>query len=69
MRVFAYLYGIKDSQKVVLNAISLSKIITSADSAYALDPNCKSTSQRDALVSLELRELPFSSGSRRFNQS
>ena len=44
MRVFAYLNGIKDSQKVVLNATSLSKIIATADSAYALDPNCKSTS-------------------------
>ena len=51
---------------MVLNATSLSKIIASADSAYALDPNCKSTSA-DALVSLELRELPISSGSLKFN--
>ena len=44
MRVFAYLNGIKDTQKVILNAVSLSKIIVTADSAYALDTNCKSTS-------------------------
>ena len=44
MRVFAYLNGIKDTQKVVLYAINLSKIIATADAAYALDPNCKSTS-------------------------
>ena len=44
MRVFAYLNGFKDTQKVVLNAINLSKIVATPDSAYALDPNCKSTS-------------------------
>ena len=36
--------GIQDTQKVVLNAAS-SSIITAADSSYASDPRCKSTSR------------------------
>jgi hypothetical protein len=44
MRVMAYLNGIKSVQKVVLDAVSVDKVIATADSAYAIDVNCKSTS-------------------------
>ena len=44
MRVMAYLNGIKDVQKVILDAVSIDKVIATADSAYAIDENCKSTS-------------------------
>ena len=33
----AYLNGIKDTQKVVFNAVSVDKVIATADSAYAID--------------------------------
>ena len=44
MRVYAYLNGIKDEQRIVLNAVSVEKVVATADSAYAVDKDCKSTS-------------------------
>ena len=44
MRVYAYLNSIKDFQMIVLDAVSIEKVIATADSAYAVDKDCKSTS-------------------------
>ena len=44
MRVYSYLNRIKEDQRIILNAVSVEKVIATADSAYAVDKDCKSTS-------------------------